>query len=91
MLYWKDNWQLASYYEFNELLLCELKKPRWIIDGNIGRTIPLRLNYCNTVIYMDFPCVQCIYGVLKRIIKNYGKSRLDMGGYCPEKFNKNTL
>jgi len=33
----------------------------------------------------------CVYGVIKRVIKNYGKSRFDMGGYCPEKFDKEKM
>lgn len=91
VLYWRDNWQTESRDEFNELLLQEITKPKWIIDGNIGRTIPLRLKYCDTVIYMDFPRLKCVYGVIKRIIKNYGKSRPDMGGYCPERFDMEKL
>lgn len=86
-LYWRDDWQNASDNEFKELLLQELVKPTWIIDGNMGHTILLRLKYCDTVIYMDFPRIKCIYGVIERVIKNYGKSRPDMGGYCPEKFD----
>ena len=53
----------------------------------MGHTIPLRLKYCDTVIYMDFPRIKCIYGAIERVMKNYGKSRPDMGGYCPEKFD----
>ena len=87
VLYWRDNWQTASKDEFDELLLQEITKPKWIIDGNNGRTIPLRLKYCDTVIYMDFSRLKCVYGVIKRMIKNYGKSRPDMGGYCPERFD----
>ncbi|SHH89766.1 AAA family ATPase [Clostridium intestinale] len=87
VLYWRDNWETASTDEFDELLVQEITKPKWIIDGNIGRTIPFRLKYCDTVIYMDFSRLKCVYGVIKRVIKCYGKSRTDMGGYCPEKFN----
>ena len=36
---------------------------------------------------MDFSRLKCVYGVIKRIIKNYGKSRPDMGGYCPERLD----
>lgn len=87
VLYWRDHWRNVSKDEFDELLLQEVTKPKWIIDGNYGRTIPLRLKYCDTVIYMDYSRVKCVYGVIKRVIKNYGKSRPDMGGYCPEKFD----
>ena len=87
ILYWRDNWQPASKYEFDELLMQKLTKPKWIMDGNISRTIPLRLKYCDTVIYMDYSRLQCVYGAIKRLIQNHGKSRPDMGGYCPEKFD----
>lgn len=40
---------------------------------------------------MDFSRTICIYGAIKRVVKNYGKSRLDMGGYCPEKFDKEKI
>lgn len=40
VLYWRDNWQPASQDEFDELLMRELTKPKWIMDGNISRTIP---------------------------------------------------
>lgn len=87
VLYWRDNWQAASKDEFDELLLQEVIKPKWIIDGNISRSIPLRLKYCDTVIYMDYSKIACVYGSIKRVIKNFGKSRPDMGGYCPERFD----
>lgn len=87
VLYWRDNWQNVSKDEFDNQMLHEVTKPKWIIDGNHGRTIPFRLKYCDTVIYMDYSQLKCVCGVIKRILKNYGKSRPDMGGYCPERFN----
>lgn len=81
------NWQERSKEDFDEILLSELKKPRWIIDGNYNRTIPLRMQYCDTVIFLDFPRLVCIWGVIKRVIKYHGKTRPDMGGNCPERFD----
>ena len=91
MLYWRDNWENASKDEFDDLLLKELSKPKWIIDGNMNRTIPLRLKYCDTVIYMDFSRTICVYGAIKRVVKNYGKSRLDMGGIALKNLIKKRL
>ena len=87
VLYWRDHWQHVSHDEFDELLLQEVTKPRWIMDGNFSRTIPFRLKYCDTVIYIDYSRLQCVYGVIKRVVSNFGKSRPDMGGYCPERFD----
>ena len=86
-LYWKDNWTPASNEEFDKLLYQELIKKKWILDGNMNRTFQKRLEYCDSVIYFDFSRLSCIYGVIKRVIKNYGNSRPDMGGYCPERFD----
>lgn len=86
-LNWRDNWQNISKEEFDDLLWAEVVKPTWIIDGNYERTIPLRLKYCDTVIYMDYSRISCLYGVIKRVVMGYGKSRPDMGGYCPERFD----
>ena len=87
VLHWRDNWEEAPQEEFDDLLTQAIKKDKWIVDGNYDSTIDLRLKYCDTVIYLDYPRWVCLYGVLKRLIKGYGKSRADMGGYCPEKFD----
>ena len=90
-LYWGDNWQPVQQERFDRLLQRELEKPRWIIDGNITRTLPRRLQYCDTVIVMDFSRSRCLLGAVKRMMKSYGRSRPDMGGNCPERLNGEKL
>ncbi len=80
-------WQERPKEEFDELLVSELEKPKWIIDGNYNRTIPLRMKYCDTVIFLDFSRLVCLWGVIKRLIKYHGKTRPDMGGECRERFD----
>ena len=87
VLNWRDHWQTVSTEEFDALLLQEVRKEAWIIDGNYHRTIPLRLEHCDTVIYLDYSRMTCLFGVIKRVLKGYGKSRPDMGGNCPERFD----
>ena len=87
-LYWCGNWEHLSREEFDTLLQNELEKPQWIIDGNFNRTLPHRLSYCDTVFFFDLPTWVCLWGITKRIIKSYGKTRDDMGGCCPERFDQ---
>lgn len=86
-IFWKDGWVETEREEFDSRLIAELEKDSWIIDGNYGRTIPLRLKYADTVICFDYPKLLCIWRVLKRVFTNYGKVRPDMGENCPEKFD----
>ena len=90
-LYWCGHWEHRSKEEFDELLWAELEKSEWIIDGNYNRTLPRRLEFCDTVFFFDFSPLVCLWGITKRVIKNYGKTRHDMGGDCPEYFDKNKI
>ena len=86
-LFWKDSWVNISVEEFDNLINKELKKEKWIIDGNYQRTLKERLKYCDTVIYLDYPRRTCLYGVIKRVLSNYGRVRLDMADGCLERFD----
>ena len=86
-LYWKDNWESVDRNVFDARLEQELIKPRWILDGNMNRTLTHRLEYCDTVFYLDFSSLSCLLGVISRTIKYYGKTRPDMGSNCPERFS----
>ena len=90
-LFWKPGWVETTQEEFDEKLALELAKPAWIMDGNFNRTIPQRLERCDTVIYLDFHRATCLLGVLKRILTSYGKTRPDMAEGCPERFDLDFL
>lgn len=90
-LWWTGNWENVTREEFDARLSEELEKPRWIIDGNYNRTMPQRLEKCDTVIYLDFNRFVCLWGAVKRVICGYGKTRPDMGGNCPERFDPEFL
>ena len=90
-IYWKPGWKSLPREEFDALLAAELQKDEWIIDGNFDRTIPLRLQYCDAVIFLDLPRLVCLLGVIKRVLSNLGRTRPDMGEGCPEKFDLSFL
>ena len=47
----------------------------------------MRLNKCDTVLFLDIPRTICVYRALKRLIKYRDKNRPDMGEGCIEKFD----
>ena len=87
-LYWQGDWEHLSREAFDAALQPILETPQWIIDGNFNRTLPHRLAYCDTVIYFDLPTAACLWGITKRVFQHYGKTRSDMGGNCPEFFDR---
>jgi Adenylate kinase and related kinases len=86
-LFWKPNWVGVPRQEQiivqNELV----KREEWIIDGNYGGTLDIRLNAADTIIYLDYPRLLCMYRALKRSIQYRNKTRPDMGPGCKEKID----
>ena len=84
-IFWSPgNWNHLEKEEFDEILIREMEKDSWILDGNYNRTMPMRLDRCDTVIYLDYSRFTCIWGWLRRVIKHHGKARPDMAPGCGE-------
>ena len=86
-LHWKPNWTSPPKDEWRETVKAQLKKESWIMDGNFGGTMEMRLIACDTVIYLDFPRTICFYRALKRALKYYNKTCPDMGEGCNERLD----
>lgn len=84
-IFWLPGWVEMNRDEFDRKIRAELEKEQWIIDGNYNRTMPERVARCDTIIYLDFPRIVCLYGIFKRLLTNIGKTRPDMGEGCPER------
>lgn len=74
MLYWNPDRTTVDKAVFRGRLADVMQKPEWIIDGNYGSTIELRLQACDTVIFLDYPLEICLDGIMER----RGKARSDM-------------
>ncbi len=74
MLYWNADRTTVPKEEFRRRLGEVLEKDRWIIDGNYGSTMEMRMAVCDTVIFLDYPTDVCLAGIRER----RGKVRPDM-------------
>lgn len=77
-LFWKPNWEMTDREYQIEIQNDLIMKPTWIIDGNYGGTLDLRIKSADTIIFLDRNRFICIYQVLKRVKKYNGSSRPDM-------------
>ena len=74
MLYWNADRTTVEKEVFLERLLKTLENDKWIIDGNYASTMELRMECCDTVIFLDYPLDVCLNGIRER----KGKPRGDM-------------
>ena len=74
MMYWNADKTTVEKGVFLKRLSAVLEKDEWIIDGNYGSTMELRMAACDTVIFLDYPLDVCLGGIRER----RGKPRSDM-------------
>jgi len=87
-LYWKPNWvEPTDKAEWRKNLAEVLKDDSWIIDGNYSSTMEMRLEFCDTAIFLDLPHYICTWRVFKRVLLYRKGGRPDMAEGCDEKFD----
>jgi adenylate kinase family enzyme len=85
--YWRPGWIEPTKDEWRRQVEELLEGDEWIIDGNYGGTMELRLASCDTVVFLDFPRHVCTWRVVKRAIQYRGQNRPDIAEGCPEKID----
>jgi len=86
-LLWRPNWEAVSREEQRQIQHTLTSRDTWIIDGNYGGTLDLRINAADTIIFLDLPRTLCLYRALKRTWRYRKTGRPDMAVDCTEKLS----
>ena len=86
-LYWRAGWQPTPAEEWRVVVRQLVTADEWIIDGNYGGTLDLRLEACDTVVFLDLPRVVCLWRVLGRQVRYIGQVRPELSAGCPERLS----
>ncbi|MEY8262387.1 adenylate kinase [Oscillospiraceae bacterium 50-60] len=74
MIWHKPDQTTVSRDEFDSRLREIVSGDKWIVDGNYGRTLEMRFQFCDTVFLLDLPADECLTAAESRI----GKPREDL-------------
>jgi len=89
--YWKPYWTEPDKQEWTRIVGEFIEKESWIMDGNYGGTMDMRIEKADTIIYLNYPTIICLTRVIKRIVSNWGKVRYEMPEGCTERFDLNFI
>ncbi len=76
--YWKPNWEESDKEEWTDLVKKLAGKPQWIMDGNYGGTMDIRMARADTIIYLDYSTAKCLWRITKRILKGWDTAFKEM-------------
>jgi adenylate kinase family enzyme len=86
-LYWHPGWVETPRAEWRQVIMEVLRRDSWIMDGNYSNTLDLRLEACDTVIFLDIARLICLWRVLTRALLYRGRTRPDMAEGCRERLD----
>lgn len=91
VLFWRHGWTPAAREEALRDLGAEIAQDRWILDGNFladqSGDEDARFDRADTVIFLDLPRTTCLWRLLKRLVRDRGRSRPDLPEGCTEGFD----
>lgn len=84
-LYWNPGWVETPKPVWRNMVEELINQDSWIIDGNYSGTLDIRVEACDTVIFLDIARLTCIRRVLKRAMLYRNGGRPDMAEGCRER------
>lgn len=87
VLHWKEGWIPSAEDEFLRKQQKITAMEEWIIDGNYGSSIDLRLEAAETIVFLDLNRCLCIWRVFRRLVRSGKEERRDMAQGCVERLD----
>lgn len=87
VLYWNPGWVETPKPAWRKTVEELVRRETWILDGNYSGTLDLRLEACDTVVFLDVARTLCLWRVLKRATMYRRGGRPDMAEGCREKLD----
>ena len=83
--YWCAGWVEPPKDEWEQAVRSLAQRGTWVMDGNYGGTMDLRLAAADTILFLDLPRLTCLRRVIGRQIRYRNRTRPDMAAGCPER------
>ena len=85
--YWRAGWSATPADEWRRTVDALIAAPAWVMDGNYGGTLDVRLAASDTVVFLDLPRRVCLWRIVRRAARYRGRTRPDMAPGCPEQLS----
>lgn len=84
-LFWQPGWVEPDRDEWEALNRELVAGERWVIDGNYGGTMEIRLAAADTIVFLDLPPLLCMWRTIRRRRTRRGRPRPDLPDYLDER------
>ena len=85
--YWQPNWTATPPAEWQARVAELLERDAWVMDGNYPDLLEQRLTYTETVVFLDYPRLTCLWRCVRRYLRHRGRNRPELAPGCHEKID----
>ena len=83
--FWAPNWEEPDREVWTQTVSTQSDQLAWIMDGNYGGTMDIRFQKADLIIFLDRSRWLCLFRIIWRQLKYYGRTRPDMTEGCTER------
>jgi adenylate kinase family enzyme len=89
--FWQPGWKVTPREAWRAKVAALAARDAWIMDGNYGASLDLRLPRADAVMWFDYPRLLCLQRAMWRVLVGYGRVRGDLAPGCPERIDHEFL
>ncbi len=86
-LFWRGNWEEVPEEEYLEKHKLLIVQEKWIIEGYVDEKMSERLKRADSVLYLDYSGMRCVFQLIKRWLTHRSESRPELAPEALEKFS----
>lgn len=83
--YWRPGWVETPPDEWRRTVAELIARPVWVMDGNYGGTMDMRIAACDAVVFLDLPRLVCLWRTVKRTLHFRGRTRPEITTGNPDR------
>lgn len=85
--YWQPGWVADEPDHWRATVTRLASAGSWVMDGNYGATLDLRLPRADLLVICDLPRLVCLWAVVRRRWRFHATGRPDLHPACPERLD----
>lgn len=86
-VHWLPDWQERPRDEKIRIAQDIEARERWVFEGGLSSTYTNRAARADMLVWLDLPIALRLFRVIRRSVRDRGKTRPDMAEHCPERLS----
>lgn len=86
-VFWTSGWELRKRADQRERIERIVAKDAWVFEGSNSGTYYVRLARADMVVWLDVPLGLRLWRVIRRQLRDLGRTRADMAEGCDERLS----